>query len=329
MRGAEKLKILIADDDSLSRRLLEKALQKAGYEVVAVENGRQAVATLIAKGAPRLALLDWVMPEMNGPDVCKLVRKQRDRSYQYLLLLSSKESKADIVCGLESGADDYVTKPFDLDELKARVRTGLRILELEDSLVEARESMRYHATHDNLTTLFNRGVIVNLLEKELVRSEREHHSTTVLLCDIDHFKKINDTFGHITGDQVLTEVAKRFITAVRTYDFVGRYGGEEFLMVLNNCNPASSYARAEQVLKSVAKYPISTSSGPVQVTVSIGVLMSKEWIGTKMEEVLHQVDLALYAAKEAGRNCVRVAKPSAVRREQLVEVLAPAERRRP
>lgn len=306
--AGEHLKILIADDDIISRTLLEKALGKEGYEVVSTENGRQAIEKLTADRGPRLALLDWVMPEVNGPDVCRAVRAQHEQHYQYLLLLSSKESKADIVSGLESGADDYVTKPFDLEELKARLRAGVRILELQDHLVEARESMRYHATHDNLTSLLNRGVIVNLLGMELIRSQRENRSTAILLCDIDHFKKINDTHGHLVGDQVLREVSSRFLSAVRSYDFVGRYGGEEFLIVLNNCNPASSASRAEQVLRSLSNRPVSTSAGLLSITGSIGLLLSIDWAGRPVEEVLHEVDLALYAAKQAGRNCVRLAK---------------------
>jgi two-component system cell cycle response regulator len=326
--GDEHLKILIADDDTISRRLLEKALENAGYSVVSVENGKQALEKLTAERGPRLALLDWVMPEINGPEVCRLVRRQHDKNYQYLLLLSSRESKADIVSGLESGADDYVTKPFDLEELKARLRAGVRILELEDSLVEARESMRYHATHDNLTALFNRGVIVDLLGKELMRSRRERRSTAILLCDIDHFKNINDTYGHVVGDEVLREASRRFLSAVRTYDFVGRYGGEEFLIVLNNCNPGSAVARAEQVLQSLAKSPIATPSGLLSITASIGVLSSKDWAGQRVEEVLHQVDLALYEAKEAGRNCVRLAKPHGSLKEHVMEATALVERRK-
>jgi two-component system, cell cycle response regulator len=333
VRGAGKhVKILIADDDTISRTLLERALGKEGYDVIPAENGQQAIEILTADRAPRLALLDWVMPEVNGPDVCRAVRAQREKSYQYLLLLSSKESKSDIVSGLESGADDYVTKPFDLDELKARLRAGVRILELQDRLVEARETMRYHATHDNLTSLLNRGVIVNLLGMELIRSQRENRSTAILLCDIDNFKKINDTYGHLVGDQVLREVSSRFLSAVRSYDFVGRYGGEEFLIVLNNCDPASSFSRAEQVLHSLSNPSVSTSAGLLPITGSIGVLLSIDWPGRAVEEVLHEVDLALYAAKQAGRNCVRMAKPIAILKEQVVEsaieMAVPVERRK-
>jgi diguanylate cyclase (GGDEF)-like protein len=227
-----------------------------------------------------------------------------------MVLLTSKESKEDVVAGLQSGADDYLTKPFDPEELKARLRTGLRILGLEDQLVEAREEMRFKATHDGLTSLWNRGVILDLLGRELSRSRREGVSTAILLCDVDHFKSVNDTYGHVAGDEVLQETALRLIASVRSYDFVGRYGGEEFMLVLNNCNPAYSFARAEEIRKTIAQRPVQTSNGPVHVTISLGLLLSQEWGFRPVEELLQEVDAALYAAKAAGRNCVKLAKPN-------------------
>lgn len=307
------MKILIADDEATSRRLLEKTLERAGYEVVAVENGRLAVEQLNQPDGPRLALLDWVMPELDGPGVCRAVRHQLDQheqAYVYMVLLTSKESKEDIVTGLESGADDYLTKPFDADELKARLRTGERILLLEGRLVEAREMMRFKATHDALTSIWNRGVIMDLLGRELARSQRESGCTIVLLGDVDHFKLVNDTHGHPVGDQVLTEIARRLLLSIRSYDFVGRYGGEEFLLVLNNCNPLSAETRAEELRKVVSARPIQTTIGELQVSMSFGVLLSNDWGRRPVEELLFEVDAALYAAKAAGRNCVRIAKPN-------------------
>jgi two-component system cell cycle response regulator len=303
------VRILIADDEVLSRRLLEKTLERAGYEVTAVENGRLAVEQLSEPAGPRLALLDWVMPELDGPGVCREVRKHQEQAYVYMVLLTSKESKEDIVAGLESGADDYLTKPFNVEELKARLRTGERILHLEGRLVEAREQMRFKATHDALTSIWNRGVIMDLLGRELSRSQRESGCTIVLLGDVDHFKSINDTYGHPVGDEVLQEIARRLLLSIRSYDFVGRYGGEEFLMVLNNCKPQFADARAEEIRKAVGSRPIQTGSGPLQVTMSFGLLLSHDWGVRPVEELLHEVDAALYAAKATGRNCVKLAKP--------------------
>jgi two-component system cell cycle response regulator len=322
------LKILIADDEALSRRLLEKTLERAGYEVVAVENGRAAVRQLCQSDGPRLALLDWVMPELDGPGVCREVRRQQDDSYVYMVLLTSKESKEDIVAGLESGADDYLTKPFNVDELKARLRTGERILHLEGRLVEAREMMRFKATHDALTSIWNRGVIMDLLGRELMRSQRESACTIVLLGDVDHFKSVNDTHGHLVGDEVLQEIARRLLLSIRSYDFVGRYGGEEFLLVLNNCKPQFAEARAEDIRKIVSSRPIQTLAGPLNITMSFGLLLSDVWGVRPVEELLHEVDAALYAAKAAGRNCIRVAKPPVEPNLPMLATREPVQRTR-
>ena len=303
------MKILIADDDALSRRLLERTLLRAGYEVVPVVNGCQAVENLTGPDVPRLALLDWMMPELDGPGVCREIRNRRDQSYVYMILLTSRESKECVVAGLESGADDYLIKPFNADELKARLRTGERILHLEDRLVEAREQMRFKATHDHLTSLWNRGVIVDLLGRELTRSQRENVCTALILGDLDHFKNINDKYGHLVGDQVLREVARRLLHSVRSYDFVGRYGGEEFLIVLNNCRPDSALARAQEIRKSICTRPVQTDAGPLEVTMSSGLLRSTDWGHRPAEDLIHEADSALYAAKAAGRNRVQVAEP--------------------
>ena len=306
------MRILVAEDDAISRTLLERTLQRAGYEVISVENGAKAIAELVKQDAPRLALLDWVMPEMDGVEVCREIRRRKEQAYTYLILLSSRESKGDIVVGLESGADDYLTKPFDVDELKARLRSGHRILELEDHLVEARESMRFQATHDLLTSLWNRGVILELMSHEIMRSRREHSCTALMMCDIDHFKNVNDQYGHAVGDEVLREVARRLHNSVRSYDMVGRYGGEEFLVALNKCNPGSAVSRAENLRMKIGGRPIQTANKPMTVTISVGVALSTEFTECTVEELMHQADMALYAAKAAGRNCVRVAQPSGI-----------------
>jgi two-component system cell cycle response regulator len=305
------LKILVADDEAISRRLLEKTLERAGYQVTCVADGRLAVERLSHPDGPRMALLDWVMPELDGPGVCRAIRRREEHGYIYIVLLTSREAKVDIVTGLEAGADDYLTKPFDPDELKARLRAGERILRLEGELVQAREQMRFKATHDALTTIWNRGVIMDLLGRELSRSRREHASTVLLLGDLDHFKSVNDRYGHPVGDEVLKEVARRLLGSIRSYDFVGRYGGEEFLIVLNNCNPNSAITRAEEIRSAIAGRPIQTQAGPLALTMSLGMLLSHEWGIRPMDELMQETDMALYAAKAAGRNCVRQAKPDA------------------
>src|SRR6202035_4509372 len=288
----------------MSRRLLKKTLEREGYTVIAVDNGQSALQQLCLPDGPRLALLDWMMPELDGPGVCLEIRKQIERPYVHIVLVTSRGLKEDVVAGLEAGADDYLTKPWDSAELTARLRVGQRILQLEDRLVEARETMRFKATHDNLTSLFNRGVIVDLLARELSRTRREKGCTVVMLGDLDHFKIVNDSYGHVVGDEVLREISRRLLLSVRSYDFVGRYGGEEFLIVLNNCDSALAIARANEVRNGVANHPVQTMRGPLSITMSLGVFGSREWNLRLVEEILIEMDLALYKAKADGRNCV-------------------------
>jgi two-component system cell cycle response regulator len=306
------MKILLADDDTVSRRMMERALQQCGYKVVTASNGREAVEILSQADSPRLALIDWVMPELDGPAVCRIIRDRHDEAYVYMTLLTSKESKEDIVAGLSSGADDFLTKPCNAEELKARLRTGHRILELEDKLVAAREEMRFKATHDSLTSLWNRGAIIALLKSELHRSMRTRKPLSILLCDIDHFKLVNDLHGHNAGDDVLQQVACRLLKSVRSYDAVGRYGdsvgrygGEEFLLLLSDCDATQIINRAEHVRTSIASHPCGTQGGPISITLSIGAMTVTDWDNSlTLEPLLNQVDIALYRAKSEGRNRV-------------------------
>ncbi|MFP5227302.1 MAG: GGDEF domain-containing protein [Acidobacteriota bacterium] len=302
------MKVLVADDDSVSRLLMQRTLQKFGYEVVQAENGRIAAEILDTCDGPRLALIDWIMPELDGPSLCRRLRGQKQRDfYTYLILLTSKESSEDIVEGLEAGADDYITKPCHPAELRARLHTGRRILSLEEKLVQAREEMRFQATHDALTSLWNRASVIAALQRELQRSVREQQPVSLLLCDVDHFKNINDTYGHLVGDFVLNEVARRLSCSVRTYDAVGRYGGEEFLVVLPGCASDSLEARAEALRSSVSSAPIEASGASPSVSISIGALTCEDWSQSiQMESLLAEADAALYRAKAEGRNCTVV-----------------------
>jgi two-component system cell cycle response regulator len=297
------VKLLIADDDPVSRRLMQRTLQKSGYEVLVAENGVQALEELSKEDGPRLALLDWMMPELDGLDVCRKVRGRPGKPYIYITLLTSKLSSSDVVAGLEAGADDYLTKPCNPEELKARLRTGQRVLRLEDTLVEAHEEMRFKATHDALTGLWNHGAILASLRKELERPAGEHVPLSLLLCDVDHFKRINDTYGHLGGDDILRQIAARLQDAVRPFDTVGRYGGEEFLILLNGCARVNLSDRAERLREAVACRPFLVDSGSLSVSVSAGSLtIESRETGLTVELLLKQVDAALYLAKSRGRN---------------------------
>jgi len=300
------MKILVAEDDPVTRLLTQRTLQKFGYEVVVAKNGIEALDILSQSDGPRLALIDWMMPLLDGPALCRQVRARKNNdSYVYIVLLTSKQGSDDVVEGLEAGADDYITKPFQPAELKARLRTGLRILSLEENLVKAREEMRFGATHDTLTTLWNRGAILSLVQAELLRSSREKKPCSLLLCDIDHFKRINDNHGHLAGDLVLKEIARRLTASVRGYDSVGRFGGEEFLIVLGNCGNGCIEPRAETIRAAVAGTAFSIENRNLDVTMSIGGLICEAWKGEPpIEAFLAQADSALYQAKSEGRNRV-------------------------
>ena len=300
--GKIRNRILIADDDPLSRRMVEAFLIKAGYEVVVAVDGIDALHILTAENSPSLAILDWMMPGLEGPQICECVRAHLDRPYVYILLLTARSEKNDLLNGLQSGADDYLTKPFDAQELRARLHVGQRILDLQASLIAAREEMRFQATHDLLTGIDNRSVVIDAINKESSRQVREGGSFGVILLDLDHFKNINDTWGHLAGDAVLKESARRMTQALRRYDTLGRYGGEEFLAVVPSSDGVGTLALAERIREAIQSAPVTTADGDVPVTVSCGVAASTASDRLDPPALLHLADEALYRAKELGRN---------------------------
>jgi two-component system, cell cycle response regulator len=300
--------VLIAEDDPIFRRVLESWLQKWNYKVTSLENGLDAWRVLQQKDAPQMAILDWMMPGLDGIELCRRIRGRKEGPYKYVLLLTAKGNTEDVVMGLDAGADDYLTKPFDVDELRARVRAGKRILELQGALLKVQTELQFESAHDHLTGLWNRGAILGLLHRETQRSARIGQPLGVMMTDLDHFKQINDVYGHQTGDAVLREVARRLLASVRNYDYVGRYGGEEFLVVLAECSASDLGATAERMRAHISGKPVETDAGPISVTVSIG-LVAEPAAGPlrKGEELLRVADTALYLAKRNGRNRVEAA----------------------
>jgi two-component system, cell cycle response regulator len=296
------LSVLVAEDDPIFRHLLESWLQNWGYQVITAKNGADAWEILSQPKTPDLLIFDWMMPGIDGLELCRRLRAKQSEQYQYVLLLTGKDNKQDIVEGLNSGADDYLTKPFDIDELRARLRAGKRILSLQHELIQAREALRFDATHDALTGLWSRGATLHLLATEMQRGSRVNASTGILMVDLDHFKNINDTHGHLTGDEVLKEAACRISQAVRSYDFVGRYGGEEFLAILTNCTLDDLRVIAERIRSAVADLPIIANCATVNATVSIGAVVASNQAHDL--EFLATADSALYEAKRTGRNRV-------------------------
>lgn len=296
------MRILIAEDDPISRRVLQAHLSKWGYEVVVTTDGAQAWEALQGKDSPRLAVLDWMMPSMEGTEVIRNLRSRDAASYVYVVLLTAKGQKEDIVAGLDAGADDYLVKPFDAHELRARIRTGQRILDLEEQLMAAQAALREEATHDPLTEAWNRSGILDILQRECARALRLQGSVGVVMADLDYFKPINDTYGHMAGDEVLRETVRRMAGSVRAYDSIGRCGGEEFVIVFPDCGAESAFQRAEQLRQDISRKPVETSSAAIMVTASLGVAAIDQGACGDYEVLLRAADAALYRSKAAGRN---------------------------
>jgi len=309
------MKVLIAEDDAISRRMLEAFLVKWGYEVVVTTQGEEAWRVLQANDAPQIAILDWMMPGKDGVELCRCVRQRTGRAYTYLILLTARGHKQDIVEGIEAGADDYVTKPFDPFELRARLRAGRRIIELQEQLLAAHEALRDQASRDPLTDLWNHGAILDILRKEVARATRGRSSLAVAMIDLDQFKVVNDTYGHMAGDAVLRETARRLRGAMRTYDSLGRYGGDEFLAVLPGCDPAAAARFGESFRARLDRNAVDTSEGLIPVALTLGLVAVGDLRFLQPEALVRLADAALYRAKIAGRNCVAVATPEDVQAE--------------
>jgi len=307
--AAPKLQVLIADDDSLSRKILAAKLGKSGYDVRLATTGDEAWEILVSADSPRLVVLDWMMPGKSGVQICELIRSKVSTRYVYVVLVTGKSLQDDIITGLQAGADDYLKKPYDFAELQARLRTGQRILDLEQRLIDVQNALHFQATHDGLTGLLNRNAILEALERELSRAARDQTSSVgVALIDLDHFKVINDTYGHTVGDRVLCESMVRGKAALRPYDFLGRYGGEEFLAVLPGCNSEDCKTVAERIRARIASQPIMCDENSVHISASLGVTCSADWPkNTDGLSLIRAADEALYRAKSAGRNRVEVA----------------------
>jgi len=297
-----KKRVLIAEDDPVSCHLLKSFLLRWDYDVVVENNGTSAARILESDEAPRLAVLDWMMPGMEGVQICQRIRERKSRPYVYVLLLTARSEKRDLLRALELGADDYLTKPFDSEELRARLVVGERILALQDDLILAREELRFRATHDVLTGISNRGTVMDALQNEMARQVRELRSFGVILVDLDHFKNINDTYGHLCGDEVLQVVTRRMKECIRPYDVLGRYGGEEFLIVASAADKNGTMTLAERVRSAIEATPVMTQAGEIRVTASLGTAVSTPALNGDVQKLLRLADRALYSAKDKGRN---------------------------
>jgi diguanylate cyclase (GGDEF)-like protein len=301
--------ILLAEDSAFYRRMIAKHLNEWGFDFVDARDGKEAWKVLVQQDGPKLALLDWVLPEIEGIEICRRLRSRPEGApYTYTVLLTAKNQQKEMLEAMDAGADDFLSKPFDPAELKARLLAGKRIVELQQKLVSTNDALHFAASHDFLTRVWNRGEIIGFLRREMVRSRRSSTPLGVVMVDVDKFKQINDTLGHQAGDCVLRELAKRFSGNLREYDGVGRYGGEEFLLIVPGCDLATTIRRANEIRTMIANDPVVSESKATTVTVSMGVAVSDG--SETVESLLHRTDTALYRAKSNGRNRVEPATAS-------------------
>ena len=304
------LTILLAEDSPIYRRLIEAQFKEWGFRLLVTKDGKAAWKLLNGPDAPRLAVLDWVLPEIDGVEICRRLRaRSEDLPYTYTILLTAKNKKDEMLEAMEAGADDFLAKPFDPPELKARLLVGKRIVELQQKLVSANQGLQFAACHDFLTGLWNRAEIIAFLKRELARARRDRTPVGIILGDVDHFKSVNDRFGHDSGDSVLKAVAQCLTGCLRAYDGVGRYGGEEFLMVVPGCNLQVAVRRADQIREIVANTQVSTTAGIISATLSMGVVAAES--SADLDTLIREADAALYRAKRNGRNRVERAEVTA------------------
>jgi diguanylate cyclase (GGDEF)-like protein len=292
--------VLIAEDDGVTRKLLQHWLTAWGFEVAVARDGTEAWNVLQQEPSPKLVITDWVMPGVDGIELCRRLRRQSEY-YRYILMITGSGDKEHVAHALESGADDCIAKPFQEHDFRARIQVASRIITLQDDLIEAREELRMQAMKDSLTGLWNRAAFKELFELELERAGRTQDMTGLLLLDLDHFKRINDAYGHLTGDVVLRKAARLLRQSVRSYDFVGRFGGEEFLIACPGCDDLQIRAYAERIRVAVESNPIRIGTIEIPITFSIGAAVATP-DQRIMASALAVADIALYRAKGAGRN---------------------------
>jgi diguanylate cyclase (GGDEF)-like protein len=300
------MRVLVAEDDPRMLQVLEAALRSWGYDIATARTGAEAQEA-VESGTARLCVIEWSLPDVSGPELCRRLRRTHEGSFTYIIILSARDRKRDLIEGLEAGADDYLAKPFDRQELEVRLRAGKRVLDLQRDLLETQERLQQMARRDGLTGLLNHQAVLEELAAEFERHLRHGEPLGVVMGDLDRFKGVNDTWGHLAGDAVLREVAERVHRIVRPYDRIGRYGGEEFLLVLPGCDGEGAVHTAERVRVLVGGDPFAADSGLIRVSMSLGVASSADLPDAGPEGLVRAADRALYAAKDAGRNCVRTA----------------------
>ena len=297
------MKILVVEDESGARRLVKLYLSHAGYEVVEAEDG-QAAWELFQREPFQIIVTDWMMPRLDGYGLIQNIRASGQKGYTYIIMLTAIDEKPKVVMGLEAGADEYLTKPFNKNELLARIASGERILKLEEQLTQARQQMEILAMQDGLTGLLNRRAIEEHAEAEFKIAIRKERTMSVIMIDVDHFKNVNDQFGHAIGDRALQQIAKILKENLRAYDRVGRWGGEEFILILPDTELKDAAMIAERLRRQTAEVKIPLENGETfSIQISLGIACTADGFSA-LAKLIDAADQALYKAKQTGRNRV-------------------------
>jgi diguanylate cyclase (GGDEF)-like protein len=304
------MEALIADDDRLTTTMLARNLQQWDITPRVVHDGNAAWDIINGAAPPPLCLLDWMMPGVDGVELCRRIRNEPGLRQLYVLLLTARNSRSDMVTGLEAGADDYIVKPFDPDELRARVHVGQRVIGLQRQLSKqleeleiARNELAQLASTDSLTGVATRRQWFQQAAAELARARRHGNLLSVLVIDIDHFKQVNDTYGHPTGDLVLARFGAVLRAECRQSDVVGRIGGEEFAMLAPNSSEADAATLGQRIIERFRSIEMESGGTTFRTTCSIGVA-ARESDQDTVEAMLSRADEALYRAKRTGRDRV-------------------------
>jgi two-component system cell cycle response regulator len=307
MTEEKKFIVAVVDDDAAIRRLVSLFLRRAGYEVVELTTGAEARARLTAEPW-NMAILDRKLPDLDGLDLCREIKSDARMRNRYVIMLTGEADEQDKIEGLDLGADDYITKPFQYKELLARIRAGKRIVDLQSELMESNRRLELLSITDGLTRLFNHRHFQDEMARAFEESQRYQRPLSLAIIDIDFFKKVNDTYGHAAGDDVLKTVARLFMDSVRSTDLAARYGGEEFAVMMPETDLDDAITFAEKIRTLVEATAIATQAGEVKVTVSIGVSSVPTTPIHTPKEMIVAADKALYRAKRGGRNQVQAEK---------------------
>jgi two-component system cell cycle response regulator len=303
--AAQDLQVLVVDDSPVYRKLVEHALEGNPYTLTFAKSGGEALE-LFARHLPSVVISDWMMPDLSGLDLCQRLRADVHRGYTYIILLTSISDKNNVIKGLAAGADDYLTKPFDPGELLARIGVGRRIIDLHRQIDAKNKLLEDLAHSDSLTGLPNRRAIEDWAARQLRGAARHGFPYWVVLVDLDSFKRINDTYGHIGGDAMLQKFAALLKTVIRSSDICGRLGGDEFLMVITHVEADAISETVERFREMLAQQQFEMGDERVSITASFGIagLSGKE--NLDFTTLVRRADKALYAAKNAGRNLIRM-----------------------